>query len=145
MKANLKKSSFDIEINDSTSMRPFLKDHDRLIVSPEFDLPLANGAIYLFRDQGEFITHRYLKSRGFCGDNTKYAESIDTQKIFGLITGIKRKSKSLSWKDTPPFSSASIFLIKLPIPLRFKQTFFAILYKAIFSVLAKENRSETSH
>ena len=91
------------------SMQPMLRNNrDEVQLVPCADVPLSLGDICLFKFQGRYILHRYIRREGelyyFQGDNVlKNFEYCERRDIVGVVQTIYRDGKSLppmtvNWK-----------------------------------------------
>ncbi len=100
----LEEEGFLVYTSKGTSMLPLIKEgRDLLLIKRKDEKPKKND-IVLYKKAGKYILHRIIKVNGdryvLCGDNQIIADpDVREEDIFGILTGLKRKEKTLDFKS----------------------------------------------
>ncbi len=79
----------------STSMAPFLRPGDRLLLRPAAS-PLRRGAVVAYPQRGRVLVHRVvgMDGRGILvkGDGAEAAERVQAADVLGRVVAVRRPS-----------------------------------------------------
>ena len=103
------------------SMSPFLEHGRDTIYFKTPDRPLKRGDMIFFqRENGQYVMHRLVKIKNdacYCiGDNQTETEGpIPKERVFALITRVKRKNKLIDKKNGWWFFFSHVWIHLIPL------------------------------
>ena len=119
----LRNNGFVLMHTVGISMRPMLHERrEQNLIRPPQGLPRANDVVLYRRQNGQYVLHRIIRSRGgvlyIRGDNCYLCEKVPADRIIGVLRGFYRKDRYIDCEKALLYRGY-VWLWRLVYPIRY--------------------------